>query len=283
LERLFVMHSANAPREAPEVFRRYWRGTDLVRIESLEVEDPIPRRNRYVLPTTLRRRWAGEPGLRHWMDRGCGPSTPNLVVYDPERWSLTPVSEQEAFVQSVREAASTVRSSGCHEFGIAPGPDLLFGLDASSCRVELSAGAYRRIPWKRVDVVDIQAQRLLGDACFEREGIEGYVEAVRTMADYVRMRNPDIEVVAQLSFRDTPPARMRTALALVAGSLDGVFYSYPSTHPHTPCRYCSPRNLLELLRSVRGEETAMPSRMGKGDRSDVPIYSGDRAGKEGGF
>ena len=75
------------------------------------------------------------------------------------------------------------------------------------------------------------------------------------MADYVRRRNPDIEVVAQLSFRDTPPDRMRTALALVAASLDGVFYSYPSTHPHTPCRYCSPRNLGELLSSLRGEET----------------------------
>lgn len=40
-----------------------------------EARDRIPRRNRYVLPTTLRRRWAGEPGLRHWMGRGCGPST----------------------------------------------------------------------------------------------------------------------------------------------------------------------------------------------------------------
>lgn len=192
------------------------------------------------------------------MDRGCGPSSAGMVVYDPERWWLTPVSEQRAFLPSVREAALAVRSSGCHAFGIAPGPDLLFGLDASSCRAELSAGAYRRIPWKWVDLVDIQAQRLLGDACYERGGLDGYAEVVRVLAAYVRRRNPDIEVVAQLSFRDTPPERMVAGLALVAGSLDGVFYSYPSTHPHTPCRYCSRRNLLELLRSLRGEETASP-------------------------
>lgn len=80
--RLFVMFSPNIPTEAPGVFGRFLRDDDYARVESLSTEVTVARGFRYALPTTLRRRWAGEPGLGHWTARGCGRETPGLLVYD---------------------------------------------------------------------------------------------------------------------------------------------------------------------------------------------------------
>jgi hypothetical protein len=65
--------------------------------------------------------WAGEPGVRHWVELGCGPETPGVIVYDPEGRDLTPTSELRRFPASIRRAADFVASTGCHRFGLAPG------------------------------------------------------------------------------------------------------------------------------------------------------------------
>jgi hypothetical protein len=248
---LFIMYSANAPRDAPRDFKRYFTRSDYARVESLPPNFDVPRPHRYVLPTSLRERWAGDPGVRHWVRRGCGPGTPGLIVYDPEDRDLTPPSELRRLSVSVRRAARLVRSTGCHRFGLAPGSTPLFGLDPASCTYALEDGSYRELPWKAIDLIDIQAQRLLGDACVDEAGVEKYASVVTTLARFVRERNADIAVVSQVSFRDNPPARMREGIAAVADVVDGVYFSYPSLEPEIPCRYCTPMHLRMLLGFLR--------------------------------
>jgi hypothetical protein len=112
--------------------------------------------------------WAGEPGLRHWVELGCGPETPGVSVYDPEGRDLTPTSELRRFPASISRAADFVASTGCHRFGLAPGSTPLFGIDPASCSYDLDRGSYEGINWKSVDIIDIQSQRLLGQLCHKR-------------------------------------------------------------------------------------------------------------------
>jgi hypothetical protein len=251
---LFLLFSANAPRDAPGVFRDYLRRGDYVRLESLPraARAVVPRRRRYVLPTTLRERWAGEPGLRHWIRRGCAPHTAGTIVYDPEHWVLTPPREQDTIAHSIRTAARLVHATGCHRFGIAPEAGFMFGMSPEACTYSSTRARYREVPWEHVAIVDIQAQRLVGDHCWDDLGIDDYEAVIATIASFVRAHNPRASVVAQLSLRHTPPARMRAAIAAVADIVDGVFISYPSNNLETPCRYCSPANLHAVLAYLRG-------------------------------
>lgn len=248
---LFVMFSARAPLDAPDVFRARFTTRDLARVDTLPRGFGVPRARRYALPTSLRERWAGWPGVRHWVRRGCGRGTPGLIVYDPERRELTPPSEQRRLIASIRRAERMVRATGCHSFGLAPGSTPLFGLDPARCDFDLGRGSYRRVAWRRVDLVDVQAQRLAGDDCAARDGLARYDELVTSVARYVRARNPRIRVVTQVSFRDSPPARMVEAVARVAPVVDGVYFSYPTTNDAIPCRYCTPANMDAFLGALR--------------------------------
>ena len=244
------MYSAIAARRAPDLFRRYFTPLDYARVESIPPHFRIERRHRYALPTTLRRRWAGEPGVRFWTDRGCGRGTPGLIVYDPEKRDLTPPREQEHFAESVRRAARLVGATGCHAFGLAPGSAFL-GLDARRCSYSSEGSFYTDVPWRSVDLLDIQAQRLLGDDCLAEDGLDEYASVVTSIGAFARRRNPEISVVAQVSFRDNPPSRMQHAIASVAHAIDGIYFSYPATHVEIPCQYCSRAHLETLLRFLR--------------------------------
>ena len=242
---LAVMYSANTP---DELFDTYFSQGDYVRAD-IEQAAVAPRRSRYALVTTLRLSWNGHPGVRAWTRGGCGPDTPGLIVYDPEfRPEWTPPVEVEHLARSVRTAARMVRETGCHRFGIAPGALPFFGLDPIACEVELAGGAYRELPWSSIDLVDIQAQRLLGDECLPQGGLALYEETVTDLAAFFRKMNPRIEVLTQVSFRDSQAHTMTTALERVAAEVDGIFFSYPTTNPDIPCGYCQPEELERLLR-----------------------------------
>ncbi len=250
---LFVMFSAVATRVAPRSVARYVEPRDYLR---REFAGRVPGRDaddaaRYVLPATVRERWADEPGVTHWVRSGCSGDGRETIVYDPEHWELTPRREQRRFVHSIGVAGRIAGRKECFSFGIAPDGVFLFGLHPERCSLELARGAYRRIPWNAVDLVDIQAQLLIGDDCVQDMGVDDYVEVIREVATTARRANPHIAVVAQVSFRHTPPSRMKTAIAAVAGDIDGVFFSYPSRGFRARCEYCSVRNLHELLRFLR--------------------------------
>lgn len=247
---LAILYSAIAPREAPEVVSRFFTARDYARVDSQPPGRTVDRAHLYALPTSLRDEWAGYPGVRHWIREGCGEGTPGLVIYDLEFRSLSPPEEQRDFVGATKRAAEMVESTGCHSFGIAPGATPLFGLDPQTCTYDLEEGLHERMPWSRIDLLDIQAQRLIGDHCVDREGLETYDELIGELGARVRERNPEIKVFAQVSFRDTPPERMVEAIALVSDDIDGIYFSYPSTHATIPCDYCSPRNLEVLLTAL---------------------------------
>jgi hypothetical protein len=246
-DRLFVMLSPNIPPEAPHVFSRYLEDGDYARVETLPDDVRVERRFRYALPTTLRRRWAGEPGLRHWTARGCGRGTPGTLVYDIEHWNLTPVAEQRSFAASIREGARLAVATGCHAYGVAPDASYLFGKAGGECDYDIGSARYRDIPWDRIDLIDLQVQDLVSDECFDDYGIHDYVAVASTVATHARARNPRVLVVAQVSFRLTPPARMSRAVAAVADVVDGVYLAYPTlTHPDA-CRYCTPGRVRAFL------------------------------------
>ncbi len=253
-QKLFVMFSSVATRELPGLVRRYAKPRDYIRLEALSSvpELRVRRAQRYVLPTTLRKQWAGQPGTRHWVSAGCSRRGPGTIVYDPEHWHLTPPSEQGRFTRSVRKAAALVRSTGCHRFGLAPGATFMFGMDPGGCSYDLERGSFDRVPWAEVDLVDIQAQLLLSDHCVSRAGIAAYDEVISSIAAHIRRNNAETLIATQVSFRHTPPSRMHAAIARVAPRVDGVFFSYPAKSPEAPCRYCSAANLRSLLHFLRG-------------------------------
>lgn len=248
------MYSAHVPREAPALFDRYFSHGDYARAESLRPDADVARRFRYALSTSLRVSWKGEPGIQHWTRRGCGPRTPGTIVYDPEiRPDWTPPREVENLTASIRRAARLVGRTGCHRFGIAPGSLPFFGLDPHRCEVDLDAGVHDDdLPWRSIDLVDIQAQRLIGEHCLARNGLGTYRETVSYLAAFFRRANPNVEVLAQVSFRDAPAQTMAEAITAVAPHVDGVFFSYPTTNADIPCRYCRVEELAALLRFLDG-------------------------------
>ncbi|MBW3595258.1 MAG: hypothetical protein KY391_06730 [Actinobacteria bacterium] len=253
---LFIMYSANAPRDAPATFKRFLTNRDYVRIDSIPSGIRVARRLRYALPTTLRVEWKGEHGVRYWTRRGCGRGTPGTIVYDPEfRTAWTPPEEMDDLVASIRKAARLVRATGCHRFAIAPGAEPFFGLDPDTCEVDLDKGVYRSVPWRAIDLVDFQAQRLLSDRCRRSGGVARYEETVFDLAAFVTDANPEIEVVSQVSFLDTDPSTMNDAIRRVAGVIDGIYFSYPSTNPWRECLYCTVDDLEALLGYLRPTRT----------------------------
>ena len=248
------MFSPNVARYAARVVDGYLRPTDYVRVESVPPRwrARVNRRRVYALPTTTRASWAGEPGLRHWLRRGCGANTPGTLVYDPEHWALTPRIEQRAFPATVAHAARLTERTGCHRLGLAAGATLMYGMERRGCTYELQSGSYMDVAWELVEVVDIQAQLLLSDSCEAEAGIADYARLVTSVASLARRRNPGISVVAQVSLRQTPPERMRTAIAAVSGAVDGVYVAYPSRNTGSDCIYCTREDLRELLGYLRG-------------------------------
>lgn len=249
-----VYFAAPVASEAPDLFDRYFGPADLARVDTLRPDLELESEQLYALVTTLRARWAGFWGLRHFVEAGCGPGTPGTILYDPERRSLTPEVEQENFVRSVARAIARIESTGCHRVGLAPGSELLFGLDPESCSYDIAQGHLEDIDWTRVDVVDLQVQRLLSDACLERGGMTTYVRAVIEIGGFVREHNPAIDVLAQVSFRDNEPQVMLEALSRVAPVIDGIYFSYPVENPANPdieCGFCTTQNLELFLRSLR--------------------------------
>jgi hypothetical protein len=250
---LFIMYSPNAPREAGGLVARYLRSGDYLRVESLPSRwrEDVSRDHVYALPTTIREVWAGEPGLRHWVRLGCDPNTPGTLVYDPEHWALTPPAEQRAFPETVARAARLTATTGCHDFGLAAGATLMYGMAADGCDFRLETGLYRQVPWELVDILDVQAQLLLSDACTASAGVEAYARLVTSVAAFVRQRNPGVEIVAQVSLRATPPERMSAAIAAVSAVVDGIYVAFPSRAAGTRCTYCTPQDLRVLLELLR--------------------------------
>lgn len=231
--------------EVGAVLRRHTRSDDYL---GVNVERPFPdlagrisRTHVYALPPSLAAVELATAGK-------CGART-GLIIYNGEHWQATPPDEQADMAKAIERGKGIVRQSGCQDYGIAPDGQYI-GISAGKCRYDPAASIYRAIDWTGISLFDIQAQRLLGRDCVERAGIGTYVAAVRSIVSDVRARSSFPKIVAQLSFRLTAPDRMIAVIKQLSGIVDGFYIAYPS-NVGSPCVYCSPANLDQVLQAIR--------------------------------
>jgi hypothetical protein len=226
--------------------RKYVTNRDYLSVrlaqEVPELGDRVGRGHLYAMPPSL-------VGIQLESARGCGPGTPGLIVYDPEHWPETPADERLDVPAAITRGKVVARRSGCHNYGVAP-DGLYIGIRPNSCSYDLSVGIHRAVDWDGVNLFDIQAQRLLGDECSSHNGFEAYVEFVAAVTREVRARTRDLEIVAQVSFRYTPPERMIAAIQRLRETVDGFYIAYPSRLGQI-CAYCSATNLEQVLEAIR--------------------------------
>ena len=132
-------------------------------------------------------------------------------------------------------------------------------LPASRCAYDLDAGIIRGIDWQGISLLVLQSQILLGDRCNNPAAIQRYVDFVAAIAGPVRAKSATVRIVAQFSFRHTPPERMIAAMRALRGVVAGYYIAYPS-NVGPRCRYCSPANLDAVLAAV--SLTLIPRRAG---------------------
>jgi hypothetical protein len=186
--------------------------------------------------------------------KGDSPRTPGLIVYDGEHWEATPEDEQQNLPAAVNRGKAMTARSQYHRFAISP-DGLFVGVRPDRCSYDLDAAVHRRIDWKDVSLFIIQAQVLLSDSCLRLGQADAYVTFVKTVAQEVRQVAPDLAIVAQMSFRQTPADRMVNAVDALRGVVDGFYVAYPRNIGPT-CQYCSPDNLGVVLRSIRSGDGA---------------------------
>jgi hypothetical protein len=176
-----------------------------------------------------------------------------LVLYDIEHWSATPAQEQADPIGSILSAAQIVASQPGRSFGITPDGQFI-GITSGACSVNEAQNIVRNsgLDFTRLNLMLFQAQGLLSDTCaLGNAGISLYTSYVSQNAGFVKAKNSKVLVVAQLSFRDSPPARMIAAMAALAGTVDGFYLAYPEGAGQVACTYCSPQNLEQVLSTTR--------------------------------
>jgi hypothetical protein len=186
--------------------------------------------------------------LRQAVDGGQLPAGTRAVLYDPEVWPYTPVTEQRNPVQAARQAAAVTRAHHLTLI-VAPALDLATvqprpggPLWRQYLRLNL-VGAIARV----AGVVEVQAQSL------EREP-QAYRAFVRGAAAQARAANPHVRVLAGLS--TNPPGavvssqQLAAAIRLSSAAVSGYWLNVPGQGPRCPACH-APRP--DLARQMLGE------------------------------
>jgi hypothetical protein len=186
--------------------------------------------------------------LRQAVDGGQLPVGTRAVLYDPEVWPYTPVTEQRHPVQAARQAAAVTRAHHLTLI-VAPALDLATAQPRSGgplwrqyLRLNL-VGAIARV----AGVVEVQAQSL------EREP-QTYRAFVRAAAAQARAANPHVGVLAGLS--TNPPGavvssqQLAAAIRVSSAAVSGYWLNVPGQGPRCPACH-APRP--DLARQMLGE------------------------------
>lgn len=187
--------------------------------------------------------------LQDAISRGTLPAGTRAVLYDPEAWSYTPVSEQRDPVHAAARAAELAHAHGL----------LLIAAPALSLTGVLAPGDHAP-GWRRflglglaagfarvADVVELQAQSLERDSAT-------YLAFVGAAAAQARASNPRVSVVAGVS--TNPPGtpvdsqQVITAVHLTQSVVDGYWLNIPFPSRHCPaCNPPRPGIARQLLRA----------------------------------
>ena len=173
------------------------------------------------------------------------------IIYDNERWDLTPEAEQRNPAYYAKLSAEQAHGHGLL-FVTAPGVSLVPVLAPESrmkrhdeyLRLGLAADAARY-----ADVIDIQAQAVASDT-------ELYANFVHQAAEQARQANPKVIVVAGLS--TNPGGRHMTAdellraIAATRDAADGYWLNIPRSGEQCPQCEFRPDIAIEVLRTLAG-------------------------------
>lgn len=165
-----------------------------------------------------------------------------VIGYDFEHWTDTPATEQANPVGSVDTAAKMTHQAGL-KFAFNPDGGYLWNrYNKTETRY------YQMYHWQNVDVLVImfQGKRFAGGT---GTNVTDYENKVQTVVNYVKSKNPNIIVFAQLSFRFDTPQTINQKTQAISDIVDGVIYYYSSDNPD--CTYCSISNLKIVLQALR--------------------------------
>jgi hypothetical protein len=170
--------------------------------------------------------------LRQAVDGGQLPAGTRAVLYDPEVWPYTPVTEQRNPVQAARQAAAVTRAHHLTLI-VAPALDLTTAQRRSGgplwrryLRLNL-VGAIARV----AGVVEIQAQSL-------ERAPQTYRAFVRAAAAQARAANPHVTVLAGLSTNPPGPVvssqQLAAAIRASSAAVAGYWLNVPGQGPRCP-------------------------------------------------
>lgn len=240
----FAMESKSFDSTTMSVVAKYFSPTDYLGrravIKSSELTDVVPMSHQIQFSSDI-------AGIQQYMQRGCTPTTPGVFFYHWGDPGKTPASELADPVGSVARAAASAHTGGCNLFGLIP-EGSFFGV--TGCSSNPAAALYQKIDWTAIDYVDITAGGLLRDDCAADTSLQNYVTLTKTIAAYLKTKNPKIIVAAHLSFRETPPPIMLQAIHELSSEEDGFWLAYPM-NTEQERKYCTAQNLETLLSSVR--------------------------------
>jgi hypothetical protein len=191
------------------------------------------------------RPWAGSAAvvtfpaagaLRQAVTGGRLPPGARAVLYDPEAWPLTPVTEQRDPAGAAAEARAAAKGHGLALI-VAP------ALNLTTLRGGGPGARWQRFLRSHLaaavaavaDIVALQAQSLERDAAV-------YERFVREAAAQARAANPHVRILAGLS--TNPPGgpvtsgQLVTAIRAVRGMVDGYWLNIPGRGPRCPA--CGP-------------------------------------------
>ncbi len=173
------------------------------------------------------------------------------VLYDPEAWSFTPVTEQEDPVRAATRAAAVAHAHGLRLIA-APALDLTTDLAPGSqgprWQAFLDLGLIGQLA-RVADIVELQAQSLELDTAT-------YAAFVRAATSQASHANPRIAVLAGLS--TNPPGapvdsqHLTSAIQATRSMVDGYWLNIPGRGARCPnCNAPRPDIAIQTLQALR--------------------------------
>ena len=179
--------------------------------------------------------------IRSGVDGGL-PSRISEILYDPERWSFTPVTEQLNVGASTQQAASMAHAAR-RELIVAPATNLaeVAAPGQSAATAFIQTDDLAKVATS-ANVVEIQAQGL------ERNSSR-YAAYVGQAVSQVRSANPNAMIYAGLSTNPSggpvTASELVSAVRLTSSEVSGYWLNIPS--PGSACPGCGqPEPLLAL-------------------------------------